>query len=388
MTTRLPRRLGGRGKAPLLATTPLAGVILLAAAGFALHAEDRDGVAPKVVSWKPSKVVWVTDPRGKTVPGRPLRRERGLQTSGLHLRAGRLWSVGDQRSEYPGHLYCIDPKTGRLAVDPIPIQLDAKRTGERFDRYRALPNPDLEGLTAHPRHDDGFLIVTEDKTQWIMDVRLESTAAADAKPKHWRATLAEITELQFPEDLKSYRGDPNYRLEGIAATENSAWIYLAYERLDDGLPRVYRIRVDAATGGEPIRPEDVPIDFAAMPLRSDKKRARLNLNGLAVWRKGPEERLIAVARDQERVLVIDPRAGVVERIFDLQLRSPDGAAMLWVSPEGIALDPTGRRLWIVNDPDSIRGNYRKLDNETARGRFAEFAPLLFVFELDPKTMLR
>ena len=52
---------------------------------------------------------WVLDPSGKAVGPDSFRR--GLQTSSLLWRDSALLSAGDQRSQYPGHLFLIDPGT-------------------------------------------------------------------------------------------------------------------------------------------------------------------------------------------------------------------------------------------------------------------------------------
>ena len=71
----------------------------------------------------------------------------------------------------------------------------------------------------------------------------------------------------------------------------------------------------------------------------------------------------------------------MRRVVDLDLRTPEGFSIEWVSPEGLAVDASSNRLWLVNDPDSVRGNYRARDAQQAEGRFAEFAPLLFQLAL-------
>ena len=62
---------------------------------------------------------WVLDPSGKAVGPDSFRR--GLQTSSLLWRDSALLSAGDQRSQYPGHLFLIDPGTGRLLRPPMKI---------------------------------------------------------------------------------------------------------------------------------------------------------------------------------------------------------------------------------------------------------------------------
>ena len=114
-----------------------------------------------------------------------------------------------------------------------------------------------------------------------------------------------------------------------------------------------------------------------MPRREDKGRARLNLNGVQFLRRGGRPFLLALARDQERVLLIALDTKRVERIVDLILLSPEGTRIKWVSPEGIALDAERKRVWVINDPDSVRNNYRTAGSSAADGPVALYTPLLF-----------
>jgi uncharacterized protein YjiK len=310
---------------------------------------------------------WVLDAEGKPVPPRVF--ERGLQTSGLVLRGGELWSIGDQRGEWPGQLLRIDPRTARLKGGPI--RLEAKGDRPHFDEYRAIRNPDFEGLAADPRDLQVLYGVTEDKRQTIVQIRLTEGAAGP------QAVIESITELEFPPDLAPFQDDPNYRLEGIAVSDDGRTFYLAWERAADRLPRLYSLSAEEARSGKTARPVLVPVDFAAVKPRADKPKALLNLNDIQFLRRGGRPFLLALARDQERLLLIALEEKRVERAVDLDLRAPDGDPIFWVSPEGLAADLAADRIYIVNDPDSIRSNYRKAKDEKPEGNFAAFAPLLY-----------
>ena len=43
----------------------------------------------------------------------------------------------------------------------------------------------------------------------------------------------------------------------------------------------------------------------------------------------------------------------------------------------IAADEKSGKVWLINDPDSVRGNYRALADDEAEGPFAAYTPLLF-----------
>ena len=81
------------------------------------------------------------------------------------------------------------------------------------------------------------------------------------------------------------------------------------------------------------------------------------------------------------MLLIDLDKARVVRWVDLDLRDPCGGRIYWVSPEGLALDEEAGRLWIINDPDSVSGNYRRRGVKKADGMYALYAPLLFEMKL-------
>jgi hypothetical protein len=332
--------------------------------------------------------VWVADRDGKPIP--PGSFKRGLQPSGLLVRGGELWAIGDQRSEYPGHLFRIDPRTGRLIGLPIALELPAETPGEdeEFAAYRKIPNSDFEGVTIHPRDPDLLFAVTEDKVPWIAEIRLErdpgggQTAPGD-KPREeaTRARLVRLTRIIFPPDAAAWRDDPNFRFEGCALSDDATTLFLAFERTRDDLPRIYRVALAAARAGKAVNLEAVPVAFAKVPRRADKQAARLNLNDLFCLRHQGKALAVAIARDQERLLLIDLDRGEVTRIIDLELLDPGGRAIHWVSPEGLAADVERDRLWIINDPDSVERNYRARDEAAASGPFADYSPLLFELKL-------
>ncbi len=313
------------------------------------------------------------DAAGQPVPPRDF--ERGLQTSGLLYHKGELWSIGDQRGEWPGHLLRIDPATARLKGEAVKLRLpDPLPQTPLFADYRSIRNSDFEGLAADPK--DPFVLygVTEDKRQWLVKIRLGAKAEAA------EAAIEAITELEFPAGTEPYNGDLNYRIEGLALSDDGEEIFLAWERAGDKLPKIFTIqRRDAAAPKAAAR--DLAIDFASLAPRAGKEKALLNINDLHFLRAGGRSWLLAVARDQERILVISLGDKKIARSVDLDLRAPGGESIFWVSPEGLSADAATDKLWIVNDPDSIRGNYRKAGEEKASGNFAAMAPLLFELKL-------
>lgn len=324
---------------------------------------------------------WVLDREGRPSPQDSFKR--GLQPSGLVFRAGELWSVGDQRSEYPGHLFRIDPSTGRLVEKPIPLEVPPRKDGEsaELEAYRGIRNSDFEGLALHPTDSGILFAVTEDKIPWIVEIHLEAAPVSRKPEGASRARIAGLARIEFPEGLEPWRRDLNFRFEGCAVSDDGTTLYLAYERARDELPRLYRLPLAAARSGGPVKLEEVPIPFASVPARASKARAKLNLNDIQFLRVGGQPMLVAILRDQERILLIDLDRKAASVLLDLDLRDPDGTSIEWVSPEGIALDPAGDRLFIVNDPDSVERNYRARGAKEPAGQFASYTPLLFELKL-------
>jgi hypothetical protein len=331
---------------------------------------------------EPGKLVargkWVLDAEGKPVP--PHSFTRGLQPSGLIFRRGILWSVGDQRSHYPGHLLRIDPGTARLIGKPMKLALpEPLPPGDpEFEEYAAIPNSDFEGLCLDPTREDTLYAITEDKVPWVAEIRIVEPKEPGKEPA---LTIVRLTRLRFPRNLSSWREDTNFRFEGIASANDGKTLYLAFERAQDDLPRFCRIATDALRGTGPVEPEEVALPLAGIGPRKDKERALLNVNDIQFLSRGGRSLLISVLRDQERLLVVDVERRTVERVLDLDLLAPGGTPIEWVSPEGLALDPVTDRLWIINDPDSMRANYRGRGEPEARGEFASYTPLLFELRL-------
>jgi hypothetical protein len=187
----------------------------------------------------------------------------------------------------------------------------------------------------------------------------------------------ELTPIALPAGLASWRDDPNFRWEGCAVSESGETLYLAFERAKDDLPRIYELPLKSARSGKAASLKELAIHFADVPRRPDKASALLNLNDIQFLNRQGRPYLLAVARDQERVLVVDLEKGNVTRVVDLDLRDPAGNAIEWVSPEGLAIDAATDRIWLINDPDSVRGNYRARSEPGATGEFADYSPLLF-----------
>src|SRR5262245_22831759 len=79
---------------------------------------------------------WVLMQDGQAAPSDDF--QRGLQTSGLTWDGKLIWSVGDQRASFPGHLYAIDAQSGRLDRAPIPLATSDPAIQARLDAWSRL----------------------------------------------------------------------------------------------------------------------------------------------------------------------------------------------------------------------------------------------------------
>jgi uncharacterized protein YjiK len=320
---------------------------------------------------------WVQMNDGQSAASDDLRR--GLQTSGLAWDGKRLWSVGDQRSAFPGHLFAIDPRNGRLDRSPVPLHAEREEIRRQLEVWGRI---DLEGIEVLSRDERRFLVLVEDEATAAMVVRLNEAET--------QATVEAIWIFEFPggREPVPYRNDPNYRLEGITIDSSHSRGYVAFERDIAGRPRLYQIdlRVAPATGIGPVTLELIAFD--GWNQIAGKAGALLNVNGLELTHTASgSPRLVVLCRDRELFFVLDPNTGRLIAQVSLNLMTPDGDAIEWVSPEGIAIDPNRGVVYIISDPDSTDGNWRLRSTSRATGKLARFVPLLFELKV-PTELLR
>ncbi len=318
---------------------------------------------------------WLLTADGSPAPHDGLTR--GLQTSGLAWYGEQLWSVGDQRSAFPGCLFVIDPQTARLTGPPIPL------FAERDDIRSLLADwgrIDLEGIDSLSRDEPRFVVLVEDEDTAALVVRVNAPRT--------RATVEAIWQFRFPNDTppEPFRGDSNYRLEGIAIDRNARDGFVAFERDRSNRPLLFRFELARApaTGIGPVQLEPVRLD--CWEQIGGKQKTLLNVNGLEFTRTAAgARRLFVLCRDRELVFIVDLDSRQLVAQVEIDFRSPDGDRIEWASPEGIAIDRDGNRVFIVSDPDSTDGNWRLRSTPRAAGRFSEFVPLLFEFKLPAET---
>jgi hypothetical protein len=332
---------------------------------------------------------WVLNEKHEPVGPGPTPRMQGLQTSGLAFVNGKLIAVGDQRSAFPGHLLVIGPPAApasessvALLAPPIPIVPDPALSGPVLEQYLRKENPDFEGIAADPYRENTYYGVIEMDGAFLLEI-----SWAPGSPRAFIRRVAIIDTGS----LGPWQDDPNYRLEGIAVVAPDPAFILAFERAADGLPRLLAVTWKATDPSKEIKAEILPIPFDAVPPRAGK--GLLNVNDVACCPAVPRgggggapggapPLVLLLARDQERILVLDLAKREIVRIVSLDFRGPALEKIHWTSPEGMAVDAAARRIYVITDPDSVRGNFRRLDDAAPEGNYELLVPLLFTIPLD------
>jgi hypothetical protein len=317
---------------------------------------------------------WVLDREGKPVP--PGDWTRGLQTSGIACVDGALVAVGDQRSSLPAHLFTIGapaasaeaPREVRMLEAPVPIVPGPGLPDAPLRQYLSKRNPDFEDLVADPTRPGVFFAVIEQDGMLVLEITHPA--------KSPQATITGIAEIDAP-GYAPWRDDWNYRMEGLAIVGPGPELILAFERAADNLPRLYKTTWKKDTPRLPATL--LPVPFDKLPPRPGK--GLLNVNAIAAHARGAEKFLLLLARDHERIVVLDLGTLAFVRIVELDFRGPDMEKLLWTSPEGLAIDAKAGVVYMITDPDSERGNYRAEATTEAAGNYAAMAPLLFAVPL-------
>ncbi len=304
---------------------------------------------------------WVLDSQGKPIAPVSGTRMQGLQTSGLDYDGNFLWAVGDQRSNFAGQIFRIDPASARVAGDPVKLDFTVRLRGGLPESLRTS-SPDLEGLCLKRGNPLLFYIAVETDGTFVLESHYSSGATVSPVDRVLRAQLN-------PEPAP---GDPNTRFEGVAT--DGANLFLVYERDGQGRPHIYRGPIPL--NSFELKLEELNVPFSSLPPRPGK--GVINVNDVTLLQDPPM--LAIIARDQERLLFYELKTRQLSYL-DLDFRDPDDKEIYWTSPEGIAIDPVGDRCWLITDPDSLHGNYRRRDQPVPTGNYADMVPLLFEIRL-------
>src|SRR5215467_3111765 len=111
---------------------------------------------------------WVLDSQGNPIAPVSGTRMQGLQTSGLDYDGKFLWAVGDQRSNFAGQIFRIDPASARLVADPVKLDFNANLRGGLPESLRTS-SPDLEGLCLKSGNPLLFYIAVETDGTFVLE---------------------------------------------------------------------------------------------------------------------------------------------------------------------------------------------------------------------------
>lgn len=313
------------------------------------------------------------------------------QTSGLFALNGNLVTISDGSAldSQQRKLHFIAPETAQLQGSSNVFELASRVSRSCFSGY--LTNaPDLEALAVDPRHANVFYSVTEDATRTgtlspRCEKKYENTGSTDypslllrlEQNSQGTVTITHVRPLQFAPEM-AVGNFPNDGIEGMVMAQDGT-LYLALEKDKAGQPRIFSLAIDDTFWDSR--------DFALVdePNLSIPSFSAGNhpINGLALHNTAQGEFLLAAARNDDELWVIDTANNLTTKRIALEFsvtasEGCDSYIMDNASIEGLAvIDNT---LWLVNDP--WKKNYMKnVVCESERPYYQAYAPLLFSLPL-------
>jgi hypothetical protein len=326
---------------------------------------------------------WIRDASGNVMPD--------PQTSGLFALGGTLVTIADgsARESQQRKLHFITPATAKLQGASNVFELASRVSRSCFSGY--LTNaPDLEALAADPRHPNVFYTVTEDATRTgtltpRCEKKYEKTGSTDyptllirlEQNSQGKVTLTHVRPLQFAPEM-AVGNFPNDGIEGMVMAEDGT-LYLALEKDKAGQPRIFTLSIDEQFWESG---DFAPVAEPSLSLPTFSK-GNHPINGLALYSTAQSEFLLAAARNDDELWVIDTHNAVnTKRIpLEFSVNASEGCEsyiMDNASIEGLAVNDD--TLWLINDP--WKKNYMKnVVCETERPNYEANAPLLFSLPL-------
>lgn len=359
---------------------------------------------------------WITDSANQSLDD--------PQSSGLTYRYGELIHISDNSAaeHRRNKLIRINPKTGQLLANPIPItvaeHLKAGCFGELLASY-----PDYEALTWDRQDDTVFITVTEDSSFVQLSEpcrqRFGQTNSTDypsllVKIKTDKAlTTAQVVAVrpvQFPSSAQ-VGNFANDGIEGLAI-DNRQQLYLALEKNQANAPMIFSIGYDKQfwQSDDFVRVSDTAF---TLPLPDNKNHPINALDYLPSPVAGHPGYLLAAARNDDQLWVIDisqQQPPIVHQmtyyadttgslaanaevtggatLVETAVSSAGNTAgcpafenMIQTAIEGVAV--AGDIVYLVNDP--WKKHYPDNINCPANAdNFNKFAPLLFKLFIDPR----
>lgn len=341
--------------------------------------------------------------REHTVKGRWLIDTHGdvmldPQTSGLISWRGQLLSVSD-RSAHPSQrmrLHPIDKENAKIRDLSMAITVSDSLADSCFDGYFS-DNPDLEALVADPDDDSIFYLVTEDASSTRLaegqcQQDFANTGSTDFPTLLLRLQLQQdnsvlmthVRPLQFAAEL-GVGNFPNDGIEGMAFGQQRT-LYIGLEKDQSGQARIFSLSMGAdfwqSTGFAKV--EDPKLKLPQFSQGSHP------INGMDYYETGGKGYLLAAARNDEQLWVIDTsgqhETKMVPVKFVAEVSRPDEECGPWdnmdnAAIEGVAVDQ--QTLWLINDPWK-KVYLNNIHCEQNRHHFEKMAPLLFSLPIDPK----
>jgi hypothetical protein len=335
---------------------------------------------------------WITDLQGQTL--------LNPQSSGFTWRHQELIHLGDNSADASlrDKLLRINPQTAQLIAAPVHISVAENVLngcfGELFKNHA-----DFEALIWDRVDDTVFVTVTEDSAFVSLSPQCKARYGAtnatdyptllvkiDTDKALSRAEITAVRPVQFPAEAKVGNA-PNDGIEGLAI-DNAGNLYLALEQNAANAPMIFKTRYDATFWQQEdyVKVQDTGF---VLPVPDDKDHPINDLDYLASPTDGHPGYLVAVARNDNQLWIIDLSQQQMPFVQQLDFYAPTGSAtncpafekMRQTAIEGVAV--FGDSVYLVNDawkkhyPDNIQCP-NNADN------FNKFAPLLFKLPVDPR----
>lgn len=250
-------------------------------------------------------------------------------------------------------------------------------------------NPDLEALVVDPDDDRVFYVATEDASTEILSEACQQQFVHTGSTQYPSllirlelqqdnsVTITHVWPIQFAADMQI--GDfPNDGLEALTFGMVRT-LYLGLKKDSHDQARIFSLKIDT---GFWLRSDFAKV--SEVKLRLPKfDQGNHPINGMAYYQHQGAGYLIAAARNDESLWIIDLTAQKDTRILPLKFDAPiipgDITCGKWermdnASIEGVAVD--GTTLWLINDPWKLV--YAKnIQCELNRSKFDNMAPLIF-----------
>ena len=334
---------------------------------------------------------WLTDVNGISL--------QNPQSSGYTWRHNEIVHIGDNSADVTmrNKLLRVNPNSAQLNAEPIQITIADSVLkgcfGELFSKY-----PDFEALTWDRVDDTVFISVTEDssfvtlrpecKAQYgqtnatdypTLLVKIETDKALT------KAQITQVRPVQFP--ASAHVGNfSNDGIEGLAL-DNAGNLYLALEQNAANAPMIFKTRYGAEFWQQDGYVSLTDTGFA-LPLPDNKDHPINDLDYLPSPKAGHPGYLVAVARNDDQLWIIDISQQQVPFVQQMAYYAPTGAdsicpayeKMVQTAVEGVAVHDD--MLYLVNDAWKQRYSDNIKCPANAEN-FNKFAPLQFKVPVNP-----